>query len=195
MIASIWGGLQGSYAAKQTIKHTSQEIVSQTYSIPVYEYAKEASIRFDFPEYVSQPHGFKVRFPVEPTVTKVGPITNYATIFEGEAAYNIFVNFFEKALVNNEDIKSCLKEIMQGRLSLFGTSANIKMCRGVLFLGHQGMEYEYTVNLEGNILYFRGIYFAKQNFVYGIAVTCSEETKALAYSKYDDIIRSFNLIK
>jgi hypothetical protein len=30
--------------------------------------------------------------------------------------------------------------------------------------------------------------------VYGIAVVCSEETKALAYSKYDDFIRSFILI-
>jgi hypothetical protein len=176
-------------------KHRSQKIVSPTYNIPAYEYAKEASVRFDFPEYVSQPHGFKVRFPVEPTITKVGVVTNYATILEGEAAYNIFVNYFEKTFVNDEDIKSCLKDILRGRLSLLGDKANIELSREVLFLGYQGLEYKYTANLEENIVYFRGIYFAKQNLVYGIAVVCSEETKALAYSKYDDLIRSFILIE
>lgn len=180
---------------QQELEYQNHKIASPTNNIPTYEYTKEVSTRFDFPEYVSQEHSFKARFPSKPIITNVGFVTNYAAAIEGEAAYNIFINTLKEAFRSNEDIKSFLEGILETRLALLGGKANLKKTREVLFLENRALEYEYTADIEGHKVYFKGVYFLKRNLAYGITVVCAEETKELAYSKYAYFITSFKLIE
>ena len=199
IIILIIAGIFGRYAAKQAFDRRSHKTTIPVNSGPTYEYATEGSTEFAFPQYVSSEHRFRARFPSGPTITTVGLVTQYGSVIEGEGAYNVFVNSLEAALANDEDVTTFLDGILQGKLSVirsaYGDKFNLKRSQAVRILGQHALEYEYTIDIEGHTLYSQGVYFPKGRFVYGITVVCLEGAAALAYSKYDYLIKSFELIE
>lgn len=148
----------------------------------------------EFPEYFSEKHNFKVRFPGKAKVTDYGLAIHYTVEIEGEGAYNIIVNSFPKPVLGNEVIKATLDGHLQGRLMLFGDKATLLESRNIFFAGHKALQYEYTVKSQGTLACFKGLYFIVGKFGYGVSCVCTEETKPLVYPKYDDFAKSFRLI-
>jgi hypothetical protein len=146
-----------------------------------------------FPEYFSEKHSFKGRFPGKAKVTDYGLVTHYTVEIEGEGAYNIIVNPFPKPVLGNEVIQAALDGHLQGRLVLFGDDADLLESRYIVFAGHKALQYEYTVETQGTLAYFEGLYFIVGKFGYGVSCVCTEETKPLVYSKYKDFVESFRL--
>lgn len=146
-----------------------------------------------FPEYFSEKHSFKVMFPGKVNVTDYGMITHYTTEIEGEAAYNIFVNEYPKPVLTGKAVKAALEGYIEGRLVLFGDKARLVESNHIYFRGLNALEYEYTVEMEGSIGYFKGTCLIVGKLGYNISVACAKETKAVAYSKYNDFVKSFCL--
>lgn len=78
---------------------------------------------------------------------------------------------------------------------MFGESARLVRKREVLFLGHRALDYEYTVESDGKLGTSKEYIFVLGNLGYGISVVCAEKTKAVAYAKYAQFIKSFRLTK
>lgn len=148
----------------------------------------------EFPEYFSEKHNFKVRFPGKTKVTDYGFTHHYTTEIEGEGAYNIIVQNFPEPILSDESIQAFLESYLEGRLDLFGGDANLLESRYIFFSGHKALQYEYTVKSQGTLACFKGIYFIVGKLGYGVSCVCSEETKPLVYPKYDDFVKSFRLI-
>jgi len=145
--------------------------------------------------YVSKEHNFKVRFPGKVDITDYGMIIHYTTEVEGEAAYNIFVNKYPKPVLSDEAINAALEGYIEGRLVLFGDKAKLIESNHIYFRGCKALEYEYTVEAEGSIGYFKGTCLVVGKLGYNISVACAEETKVVAYAKYAEFVKSFRLTK
>jgi hypothetical protein len=145
--------------------------------------------------YVSKGHNFKVRFPGKVNVTDYGMITHYTTEIKGEAAYNVFVNKYPKPVLSDEAINVALIGYVVDRLTLFGDKAKLIESRHIFFQGCKALEYEYTIEAEGTIGYFKGTFLVVGKLGYNISVVCAEETKVVAYAKYDEFAKSFHLTK
>jgi len=164
-------------------------------SIPAYEYKSASSINTTFEEYVSEKHGFKVRFPTIPAVNDYGAAVNYSSAIENEGGYSVFVGFNQGRTLKEKDFEPFFNGYLKGRMEQAGNNANLIWSRQVLFLGCRGLEYEHSAQLEGNTFYFQGIFFIYNNRVYLVSVVCPEGSKQSAYSKFDDFVRSFSLLK
>lgn len=149
----------------------------------------------DFPEYVSDKHGFAVRFPEEPIVTSiVEGMVHYAA--EGEvdgAVYSVGVGSLDYS--TSFDTDAFLDRALQGRLKVLGDKSRLIQSNKVLFLGYEALDYEYSGRANNVTVYFKGIIFVTGvgKLMYTVDVVCTEETKAIAYDRYNDFIKSFSL--
>lgn len=141
--------------------------------------------------YVSKEHNFKVRFPGKVDTTDYGMITHYTSAVEGEAAYNVFVNTYPKPVLSDEAVNAALEGYVKGRLVLFGDKARLIESNHIYFRDRKALEYEYTVEDEGSIGYFKGTCLIVGKLGYNISVVCARETKAISYSKYEEFVKSF----
>ena len=82
-----------------------------------------------------------------------------------------------------------------GRLTLLGDKAKLIESRHISFRGCKAWEYEYTIEAEGTIGYFKGTCLVVGKLGYNINVVCAEETKVVAYAKYGEFAKSFHLTK
>lgn len=145
--------------------------------------------------YISKENNFKVRFLGKVDIADYGMIIPYTTEVEREAAYNIFVNTYPKPVLSDEAINAALEGYVEGRLVLFGDKAKLIESNHIYFRGCKALEYEYTVEAEGSIGYFKGICLVVGKLGYNISVACAEETKVVAYAKYAEFVKSFRLTK
>lgn len=193
IVLARWiGGQVGRFLAER-----ANQVSETTSSLPQYEYIDQPSMRFDLPEYISPKHSFGIRFLTQPSITNYGKIVHYefGAETEQEAAYNIFVNNYEKPLLSDRAIQAALQGYLQGRLLLLSDKGKLIYSREVLFLDQRALDYEYINDINSTRAYFKGIYFVVGDLGYAVSVICSEETKNLAYSKYADFVKSFRLIK
>jgi len=149
----------------------------------------------EFPEYFSEKHNFKVRFPRKAKVINYGFLTHYTAEIEGEGAYNIIVDQSPKPILSDEAIKAAMEGNLQGRLALFGDDADLLESRYIVFAGRKSLQYEYTVKSQGTLVCFKGLYLIVGKFGYGVSCVCTEETKSLVYSKYRDFAESFHFVE
>ncbi|MBC8472625.1 MAG: hypothetical protein H8D56_24435 [Planctomycetes bacterium] len=192
ILSRLIGGQVGRFLADR-----ANQVSEPTYSLTQYEYTDQPSTKIDLPEYISPKHSFGVRFFTQPSITNYGKIVHYefGAETELEAAYNIFINNYEKPLLTDKAIQGALQGYLQGRLLLLGEKGKLIYSREVLFLGQRALDYEYTKDIDSTRAYFKGIYIVVEDLGYAVSVTCSEETKKLAYSKYADFVKSFRLIR
>jgi hypothetical protein len=148
----------------------------------------------EFPAFFSEKHSFKAKFPGKVKVTDYWLATHYTVEIEGEGAYNIIVNPFPKPVLSDKAIQAALEGQLQGRLALFGDDADLLESRYIVFTGRKALQYEYTVESQGTLAYFKGVCFIVGKFGYGVSCVCTEETKPLVYSKYKDFAKSFHLV-
>lgn len=146
-----------------------------------------------FHKYVSQQHGFTVKFPADVQKTDYGTLTYYTAEIAGEGAYNIFVEMYSESLKAQGAVEAALGGYLQHKLDLFGDKVDMKNSGPVDFLGHKGLSYEYVVASDNTNVCFKGVYFVRDNLGYALSVVCTEENKPLAYSKYGYFVDSFLL--
>ena len=170
--------LQRPQAVKQTVQSAAA--------------AKAFSI-VGFHEYVSEQHGFTVKFPANVEKTDYGTLTYYTAEITGEGAYNIFVEMYGESLKAEGSVEAALGGYLQQKLDLFGDKVDIKNSEPVDFLGHKGLSYEYVVASDNTNVCFKGVYFVRDNLGYALSVVCTEENKPLAYAKYGYLVDSFLL--
>jgi len=164
-------------ATKQTVQSASAEAFSTV----------------GFHEYVSEQHGFTVKFPANVEKTDYGTLTYYTAEIAGEGAYNIFVEMYGESLEAEGAVEAALGGYLQQKLDLFGDKVDIKNSGPVDFLGHKGLSYEYVVASDNTNVCFKGVYFVRDNLGYAVSVVCTEENKPLAYAKYGYLVDSFLL--
>jgi hypothetical protein len=155
--------------------------------------AAEAFSAVGFHEYVSEQHGFTVKFPANVEKTDYGTLTYYTAEIAGEGAYNIFVEMYGESLKAEGAVEAALGGYLQQKLDLFGDKVDIKNSGPVDFLGHKGLSYEYVVASDNTNVCFKGVYFVRDNLGYALSVVCTEENKSLAYAKYGYLVDSFLL--
>jgi len=202
VVVGLIGRQVGRFRAEQQLRQQTYNTQTDNNVIPVsalppYEYTNCPSANPDSPEYISEEDGFAARFPATVKVTNYGGMmkTHYAAEIEGEGAYNIMVNSYGRPFLGDKAVQAGLQGHLEGRLQLFGENARLIRNRQVVFLGHTALDYEYAVNSNGIVAYFKGVYFFWANLGYGVSVVCTEETKAAAYTKYADFVKSFRLTK
>jgi len=169
--------LQRPQATKQTVQSASAEVFSTV----------------GFHEYVSEQHGFTVKFPANVEKTDYGTLTYYTAEIAGEGAYNIFVEMYGESLEAEGAVEAALGGYLQQKLDLFGDKVDITNSGPVDFLGHKGLSYEYVVASDNTNVCFKGVYFVRDNLGYAVSVVCTEENKPLAYAKYGYLVDSFLL--
>ncbi len=172
---------------------TSQEPLFQTSQAAQSAAAAEAFSTVGFHEYVSEQHGFTVKFPANVEKTDYGTLTYYTAEIAGEGAYNIFVEMYSESLKAEGAVEAALGGYLQQKLDLFGDKVDIKNSGPVNFLGHKGLSYEYVVVSDNTNVCFKGVYFVRDNLGYALSVVCTEENKPLAYAKYGYLVDSFLL--
>ena len=146
-----------------------------------------------FHKYVSQQHGFTVKFPADVQKTDYGTLTYYTAEIAGEGSYNIFVEMYSESLKAEGAVEAALGRYLQHKLDLFGDKVDMKNSGPVDFLGHKGLSYEYVVASDNTNVCFKGVYFIRDNLGYALSVVCTEESKPLAYVKYGYFVDSFIL--
>ena len=165
----------------QATKQTAQSTAAKAFST------------VGFHEYVSEQHGFTVKFPANVEKADYGTLTYYTAEIAGEGAYNIFVEMYGESLKAEGAVEAALGGYLQQKLDLFGDKVDIKNSGPVDFLGHKGLSYEYVVASNNTNVCFKGVYFVRDNLGYALSVVCTEENKPLAYAKYGYLVDSFLL--
>jgi hypothetical protein len=165
-------------AAKQTVQSTV---------------SAKAFSSVGFHKYISEQHGFTVKFPANVEKTDYGTLTYYTAEITGEGAYNIFVEMYGESLKAEGAVEAALGAYLQQKLDLFGDKIDMKNSEPVDFRGHKGLSYEYVVTSDNTNVCFKGVYFVRDNLGYALSVVCTEESKPLAYAKYGYLVESFLL--
>ena len=149
--------------------------------------------RYDFEEFIASQHGFAARFPGKPEKNVYGPVTNYAAVIDGEAAYNVHVSP-RSPVFANRDIKVWKDTFLRGKMLPFGKNARIIKSQVVRFLDHDALEYEYIAEMPEARSYSKGVVFDHQSRNYDISMICIEQAKNVAYDKYRFFLDSFRWI-
>ena len=197
LVVYLIRGPCATFLANQNARIDQKEIKEANRSLPAYDHGSETLAWTELPEYVSEKHGFAVRFPEKPKVTDYGGTVHYefGAETEQEATYTIFVTTYEKPRLTNEAIVADLNGYLQGRIKTFGATGKLVNSQEVLFLDHRALDYEYTKEVQGLKSYFKGVHFVVGKMSYTISMACTEGTKPSAYQRYQGFVRSFRLIK
>jgi len=173
------------------------ESMSNLGKIKADEFQEKINNPFDTEEQnqILPTHNFTIEFPSIFQLRNYGTFTLYTAEVEDEGVYNVFVQPYVDPIVDEEEIKSELEGQLQGRLLILGDTTELIKSKEITYKDHKALEYEYTSNLDGNRIYYRGIFFIDGRINYNISTACPEFSKDIVYNNYEKFVASFKLNK
>lgn len=119
----------------------------------------------------------------------------YTVVIEEEGIFHVWVNIFPGPMLTDSAISAALDGYVESKFQFFGDAASLIQSKYVLLNGQKALEYEYVIEIDGVVSCYKGTCLVRGARLYAITVSCSLNTKKVAYGKHAEMVKSFRLIK